>query len=114
MSVEIEEITYSTRPNVHWYGVYIENPVHNSETFNAIMKFLDDKSVMHGRDVVIHVWIFSDRNIIPENFDDNNWSTPESRRKCFAHATQLPNGKLYMSYDMFAEYMDKDYEIKSD
>lgn len=95
MRMEIEEITYSSKPNVHMFGVYIKDPVYHINTHEAIIDFLKLKSMMYGKDNVYHVWAFSDKTVIPTSFDIINWNIPESRNKCFFHATQTPNGDVH-------------------
>jgi len=102
--VTLEEINYSVQDNVHYFGIFIDTPIRSEDTECAVSDFLLIKSAEIGTNAIIHAWIFSEREVIPDNFHEEDWSTDEMRKNCFAHATQLPNGQHYLNYDIFAEF----------
>ncbi len=86
---------------VSYYGLYLNLPNDTTGIANEIIKYLKQKEYNEGD--VINVWVFTDSTIIPKSFS-GDWSTPESRSKCFAHVGRLSNGNISYDYDMLGEF----------
>ncbi len=86
---------------VYYYGVYVNLPGDTTGMRKRIVDYLETKQCGDGD--VVHLWIFTDSNLIPKSFK-GDWSTPEMRKKCYAHATKLSNGKTSYDYNIFGEF----------
>lgn len=99
----LTEITHSFRNDIHFYGCYMPNPVDSDENNKLFTDYLKQKRFDLGTQAVIHLWVFDDKENVPENFGTVQWDSDTIIEKCNVHAVINKNGDVDIIYDLRSE-----------
>lgn len=98
-----QETKYGDKFKTYYYGVYLNLPSDTKGIEQQIRNFLDTKIELAKEEEAVHVWVFTDKSVIPKSFE-GDWATNKMQRKCYAHIVKLTNGNIVYSYDIFGEF----------